>query len=110
MADAELQAAIAARDKQVAALLSNPSGAVKAALADPPYTAADGETRVRANRTGLLGRLPPFAPRWHLALPHARRAARARRSHPGGAYGGTHMPCAKVCAFALQGVTADDRK
>jgi hypothetical protein len=47
MGDAELQAAIAARDKQVAALLSNPSAAVKAALADPPYTATSIDTKVR---------------------------------------------------------------
>jgi len=48
MADAALQQAIAARDKQVSGLLANPSGAVKASLADPPYAATEGETRVRA--------------------------------------------------------------
>lgn len=45
MADAALQQAISARDKQVTSLLSNPSAAVKAALVDPPYTATEGETR-----------------------------------------------------------------
>jgi hypothetical protein len=49
MADSEIQQAIAARDKQVTSLLSNPSGALKAALADPPYTATESETRVRAS-------------------------------------------------------------
>ena len=47
MADVELQRSIAARDKQVTGLLSNPSGALKAALADPPYAATENETRVR---------------------------------------------------------------
>jgi hypothetical protein len=54
MADAALQQAIAARDKQVSGLLANPSGAVKAALADPPYAATEGETRVRSVRASML--------------------------------------------------------
>ena len=45
MSDAELQQAIAAREKQVSSLLSNPSGAVKAALAEPPYAATNMETK-----------------------------------------------------------------
>jgi hypothetical protein len=47
MGDAVLQQAIAARDKQVSSLLSDPANAVKAALADPPYTATESDTRVR---------------------------------------------------------------
>mmetsp|Transcript_20803 Transcript_20803/g.57290 ORF Transcript_20803/g.57290 Transcript_20803/m.57290 type:complete len:122 (+) Transcript_20803:3-368(+) len=46
--DSELIEQIAAREKVVATLLSKPSAAVKAALADPPYGATSDSTRKRS--------------------------------------------------------------
>mmetsp|Transcript_17122 Transcript_17122/g.26511 ORF Transcript_17122/g.26511 Transcript_17122/m.26511 type:complete len:129 (-) Transcript_17122:52-438(-) len=43
--ESSLRAAISAREKNVASLSTNPAAAVKASLADPPFSASTDETK-----------------------------------------------------------------
>ena len=106
MADAALQQAIAARDKQVSGLLANPSGAVKASLADPPYAATEGETRVRACSLpcGCAAAVRSGAP--PPAAAAARVPARACDSLPAPAAGAPRSPRTQRKAARMASDTA----